>query len=136
MATTETAKPTDLSEKLKALEAARLQIEKQYGTGSLMKLGTKANAAGFDVIPSGSILLDEALGIGGYPRGRIIEMYGPESSGKTTLALQAIAEAQKLGGIAAFIDAEHALDPQYAKNLGVNIDDLWVSQPDTGEQAL
>lgn len=136
MATTETAKPTDMSEKLKALEAARLQIEKQYGTGSLMKLGTKANAAGFDVIPSGSILLDEALGIGGYPRGRIIEMYGPESSGKTTLALQAIAEAQKLGGIAAFIDAEHALDPQYAKNLGVNIDDLWVSQPDTGEQAL
>jgi recombination protein RecA len=136
MATTETAKPTDVSEKLKALEAARLQIEKQYGTGSLMKLGTKANAAGFDVIPSGSILLDEALGIGGYPRGRIIEMYGPESSGKTTLALQAVAEAQKLGGIAAFIDAEHALDPQYAKNLGVNIDDLWVSQPDTGEQAL
>ena len=125
-----------MSEKLKALEAARLQIEKQYGQGSLMKLGTKANAAGFDVIPSGSILLDEALGIGGYPRGRIIEMYGPESSGKTTLALQAIAEAQKLGGIAAFIDAEHALDPQYAKNLGVNIDDLWVSQPDTGEQAL
>jgi recombination protein RecA len=136
MATTETAQPADRSEKLKALEAAKLQIEKQYGTGSLMKLGTKANAAGFDVIPSGSILLDEALGIGGYPRGRIIEMYGPESSGKTTLALQAIAEAQKLGGIAAFIDAEHALDPQYAKNLGVNIDDLWVSQPDTGEQAL
>jgi recombination protein RecA len=136
MATTETAKPTDLSEKLKALEAAKLQIEKQYGAGSLMKLGTNADAAGYDVIPSGSILLDEALGIGGYPRGRVIEMYGPESSGKTTLALQAIAEAQKLGGIAAFIDAEHALDPQYAKNLGVNIDDLWVSQPDTGEQAL
>ena len=136
MATTETSKPTDLSEKLKALEAAKLQIEKQYGTGSLMKLGTSADAAGYDVIPSGSILLDEALGIGGYPRGRVIEMYGPESSGKTTLALQAIAEAQKLGGIAAFIDAEHALDPQYAKNLGVNIDDLWVSQPDTGEQAL
>ena len=136
MATTETAKPTDLSEKLKALEAAKLQIEKQYGSGSLMKLGTNADAAGYDVIPSGSILLDEALGIGGYPRGRVIEMYGPESSGKTTLALQAIAEAQKLGGIAAFIDAEHALDPQYAKNLGVNIDDLWVSQPDTGEQAL
>ncbi len=124
------------SEKLKALEAARLQIEKQFGKGSLMKLGTKANTAGIDVIPSGSILLDEALGIGGYPRGRIIEMYGPESSGKTTLALHAIAEAQKLGGIAAFIDAEHALDPQYAKNLGVNIDELWVSQPDTGEQAL
>ncbi|QTQ11330.1 recombinase RecA [Treponema parvum] len=124
------------SEKMKALEAARLQIEKQFGQGSLMKLGTKANTAGIDVIPSGSILLDEALGIGGYPRGRIIEMFGPESSGKTTLALHAIAEAQKLGGIAAFIDAEHALDPQYAKALGVNIDELWVSQPDTGEQAL
>ncbi len=128
--------PSDMEEKLRALEAARLQIEKQYGQGSLMKLGTHADVAGIDVIPSGSILLDEALGIGGYPRGRIIEMFGPESSGKTTLALHAIAEAQKLGGIAAFIDAEHALDPVYAKNLGVNIDDLWVSQPDTGEQAL
>ncbi|MGI0530174.1 recombinase RecA [Treponema socranskii] len=136
MATAAVNQPADKSEKLKALEAARLQIEKQYGAGSLMKLGTKADTAGFDVVPSGSILLDEALGIGGYPRGRIIEMYGPESSGKTTLALHAIAEAQKLGGIAAFIDAEHALDPQYAKSLGVNIDDLWVSQPDTGEQAL
>ncbi|QQO11408.1 recombinase RecA [Breznakiella homolactica] len=123
-------------EKEKALEAARLQIEKQFGSGSLMKLGTHINAAGIETIPSGSILLDEALGIGGYPRGRIIEIYGPESSGKTTLALHAIAEAQKLGGIAAFVDAEHALDPVYAKNLGVNIDDLWVSQPDTGEQAL
>ncbi len=123
-------------EKEKALEAARLQIEKQFGSGSLMKLGAHANAAGIEVIPSGSILLDEALGIGGYPRGRIIEIYGPESSGKTTLALHAIAEAQKLGGIAAFVDAEHALDPVYAKGLGVNIDDLWVSQPDTGEQAL
>ena len=132
----ETNTPADMSEKLKALEAARLQIEKQFGTGSLMKLGTSTDVSGLDVIPSGSILLDEALGIGGYPRGRIIEMYGPESSGKTTLALHAIAEAQKLGGIAAFIDAEHALDPVYAKNLGVNIDDLWVSQPDTGEQAL
>lgn len=129
-------KQADTSEKLKALEAARLQIEKQFGQGSLMKLGTHANSAGIDVIPSGSIMLDEALGIGGYPRGRIIEMYGPESSGKTTLALHAIAEAQKMGGIAAFVDAEHALDPQYAKNLGVNIDELWVSQPDTGEQAL
>jgi recombination protein RecA len=136
MATIEMEKPSDMTEKLRALEAARLQIEKQYGTGSLMKLGAHVNAAGVDVIPSGSILLDEAIGIGGYPRGRIIEMYGPESSGKTTLALHAIAEAQKLGGIAAFIDAEHALDPQYAKNLGVNIDDLWISQPDTGEQAL
>lgn len=126
----------DRAEKEKALEAARLQIEKQYGQGSLMKLGTQSNTAGIDVVPSGSIMLDEALGIGGYPRGRIIEMYGPESSGKTTLALHAIAEAQKLGGIAAFVDAEHALDPVYAKNLGVNIDDLWVSQPDSGEQAL
>ncbi len=132
----ETTTPADMSEKMKALEAARLQIEKQFGQGSLMKLGTRTDAAGIDVIPSGSILLDEALGIGGYPRGRIIEMYGPESSGKTTLALHAIAEAQKAGGIAAFVDAEHALDPVYAKNLGVDIDNLWVSQPDTGEQAL
>lgn len=132
----ETTTPADMSEKMKALEAARLQIEKQFGQGSLMKLGTRTDAAGIDVIPSGSILLDEALGIGGYPRGRIIEIYGPESSGKTTLALHAIAEAQKAGGIAAFVDAEHALDPVYAKNLGVDIDNLWVSQPDTGEQAL
>ena len=128
--------PADMSEKMKALEAARLQIEKQFGSGSLMKLGTSTDASGVEVVPSGSILLDEALGVGGYPKGRIIEMYGPESSGKTTLALHAIAEAQKMGGIAAFIDAEHALDPVYAKNLGVNIDELWVSQPDTGEQAL
>ncbi|MDR2470595.1 MAG: recombinase RecA [Treponema sp.] len=128
--------PGTLEEKKKALEAARLQIEKQYGAGSLMQLGTHNAAAGIEVVPSGSILLDEALGIGGYPRGRIIEIYGPESGGKTTMALHAIAEAQKLGGIAAFIDAEHALDPVYAKNLGVNIDDLWISQPDTGEQAL
>ena len=126
----------DTSEKMKALEAARLQIEKQFGQGAIMKLGDKANAAGIEVIPSGSILLDEALGIGGYPKGRVIEMYGPESSGKTTLALHAIAESQKLGGVAAFVDAEHALDPVYAKNLGVNIDELWVCQPDTGEQAL
>lgn len=132
----ETNQPTDMPEKLKALEAARIQIEKQFGAGALMKLGTQPDSQGVDVIPSGSILLDEALGVGGYPRGRIIEMYGPESSGKTTLALHAIAEAQKLGGIAAFVDAEHALDPVYAKNLGVNIDELWVSQPDTGEQAL
>jgi recombination protein RecA len=123
-------------EKEKALEAARLQIEKQFGSGSLMKLGAHTSAAGIETIPSGSILLDEALGIGGYPRGRIIEIYGPESSGKTTLALHVIAEAQKLGGIAAFVDAEHALDPVYAQNLGVNINDLWISQPDTGEQAL
>jgi recombination protein RecA len=123
-------------EKAKALEAARLQIEKQFGAGSLIKLGSHENASGIEVVPSGSILLDEALGIGGYPRGRIIEIFGPESSGKTTLALHAIAEAQKLGGTAAFVDAEHALDPVYAKNLGVNIDELWVSQPDNGEQAM
>ena len=122
-------------EKAKALEAARLQIEKQFGAGSLIKLGTHG-AAGIEVVPSGSILLDEALGIGGYPRGRIIEIFGPESSGKTTLALHVIAEAQKLGGNAAFVDAEHALDPVYAKNLGVNTDELWVSQPDNGEQAM
>jgi recombination protein RecA len=123
-------------EKEKALEAARLQIEKQFGAGSLVKLGAQANAAGIETIPSGAIILDEALGIGGYPRGRIIEIFGAESSGKTTLALHAIAEAQKLGGVAAFVDAEHALDPVYAKNLGVNIDGLWISQPDSGEQAL
>ena len=128
--------PGDIGDKMQALEAARLQIEKQFGQGSIMKLGTVTDTAGVDVIPSGAITLDEALGIGGYPRGRIIEVYGPESSGKTTLALHAIAEAQKKGGTAAFVDAEHALDPVYAKNLGVNIDDLWVSQPDTGEQAL
>lgn len=134
--TNEMPATSDMQGKLQALEAARLQIEKQFGQGSLMKLGTSSHTAGIDVIPSGSILLDEALGIGGYPRGRVIEVYGPESSGKTTLTLHAIAEAQKMGGIAAFIDAEHALDPAYAKNLGVNIDELWVSQPDTGEQAL
>ena len=126
----------DTAEKMKALEAAKLQIEKQFGQGAIMKLGDKADVSGIEVIPSGSIILDEALGIGGYPKGRIIEMYGPESSGKTTLAFHAIAEAQKMGGVAAFVDAEHALDPVYAKNLGVNIDELWVSQPDTGEQAL
>jgi len=134
--TNETSVSTENEEKLKALEVARLQIEKQFGKGAIMKLGDKADVTGIDVVPSGSILLDEALGIGGYPKGRVIEMYGPESSGKTTLALHAIAEAQKLGGIAAFIDAEHALDPVYAKNLGVNIDQLWLAQPDTGEQAL
>ncbi|MDR2659703.1 MAG: recombinase RecA [Spirochaetaceae bacterium] len=125
-----------LEDKHKALEAVRLQIEKQFGAGSLIKLGTHANAAGVETIPTGSILLDEALGIGGYPRGRIIEIFGPESSGKTTLALHAVAEAQKMGGICAFIDAEHALDPIYARNLGVDIDNLEVSQPDSGEQAL
>jgi recombination protein RecA len=125
-----------LEDKQKALEAVRLQIEKDFGSGSLIKLGTHTSAAGIETIPTGAILLDEALGIGGYPRGRIIEIYGPESSGKTTLALHAVAEAQKLGGICAFIDAEHALDPIYAKNLGVDIDNLEVSQPDSGEQAL
>jgi recombination protein RecA len=123
-------------EKARALEAARLAIEKQFGKGSLMKLGETAPRTDVDVIPSGSILLDAALGVGGYPKGRVVEIYGPESSGKTTLALHAIAETQKMGGIAAFVDAEHALDPVYAKNLGVNVDELWVSQPDTGEQAL
>jgi recombination protein RecA len=125
-----------VEEKLRALEAARLQIEKQFGKGSLMKLGESPAGVDVDVIPSGSILLDAALGVGGYPKGRVVEIYGPESSGKTTIALHAIAEAQKRGGIAAFVDAEHALDPVYAKNLGVNVDELWVSQPDTGEQAL
>jgi recombination protein RecA len=123
-------------EKSKALEAARLQIEKQFGKGALIRMGDGPIGQGLEIIPSGSILLDEALGIGGYPKGRIIEIFGPESSGKTTLALHAIAQSQANGGVAAFIDAEHALDPLYAKNLGVNIDELWVSQPDTGEQAL
>ncbi|MBQ4280930.1 MAG: recombinase RecA, partial [Spirochaetales bacterium] len=124
------------NQKLAALEAARAQIDKEFGKGSLMRLGDNPVAANVEVIPSGSILLDEALGVGGYPRGRVIEIYGPESSGKTTLALHAVAEAQKAGGIAAFIDAEHALDPTYAKKLGVNTDELWISQPDSGEQAL
>ncbi len=130
------ANPGNLEEKNKALEAARLQIEKQFGKGSLMKLNGDGRDTSIRVIPSGSVLLDSALGVGGYPRGRVIEIYGPESSGKTTLALHAIAEAQKQGGIAAFVDAEHALDPVYARSLGVNTDELWVSQPDTGEQAL
>ena len=124
------------TEKMKALDAVLLQIEKQYGKGSIMRLGEEAGHTEIEVIPSGCLTLDLALGIGGFPRGRIIEIYGPESSGKTTVALHAIAEAQKMGGVAAFIDAEHALDPVYAKKLGVNLDDLYVSQPDTGEQAL
>ncbi len=122
-------------EKLKALEEAFKAIEKQYGKGSIMKLGDKIYTE-MEVIPSGSISLDIALGVGGYPKGRIVEIFGPESSGKTTFALHAIAQAQKAGGIAAFIDAEHALDPKYAKALGVDIDNLVLSQPDTGEQAL
>lgn len=126
----------DKSQKMQALESARLQLDKEFGKGSLMKLGDSSDIQNIDTIPSGSIMLDEALGVGGYPRGRIIEIFGPESSGKTTLALHAIAESQKLGGIAAFVDAEHALDPGYAKKLGVNTDELWISQPDSGEQAL
>ncbi len=118
-----------------ALNEALKKIEKDYGKGSVMKLGEKSNEQ-IDVIPSGSITLDKALGVGGYPKGRIIEIYGPESSGKTTFALHAIANAQKAGGFAAFIDAEHALDPVYAKALGVDIDNLVLSQPDSGEQAL
>ena len=124
------------TEKMRALDAVLLQIEKQYGKGSIMRLGDEAGSTEIDVIPTGCLALDIALGIGGLPRGRIIEIYGPESSGKTTVALHAIAEAQKMGGVAAFIDAEHALDPIYAKKLGVNLEDLYVSQPDTGEQAL
>ncbi|QMS85638.1 recombinase RecA [Candidatus Xianfuyuplasma coldseepsis] len=120
----------------KALETAIKEIEKQHGKGSVMVLGDEQLIQGIEVISSGSILLDKALGIGGYPKGRIIEVFGPESSGKTTFALHAIAEAQKAGGYAAFIDAEHALDPTYAKALGVDIDNLILSQPDTGEQAL
>ena len=118
-----------------ALDDAISQIEKKFGKGSVMRLGDRT-AVDVDVIPSGSLTLDKALGIGGYPKGRIIEIYGPESSGKTTLTLHAIAQAQKQGGKAAFIDAEHAIDPVYAKNLGVDIDELILSQPDSGEQAL
>src|SRR5450756_1653147 len=119
----------------KALEAALSQIDRQFGKGSIMRLGDEGRAP-VEVIPTGSIALDVALGIGGLPRGRVVEIYGPESSGKTTLALHAVANAQRAGGIAAFIDAEHALDPEYAKKLGVDTDNLLVSQPDTGEQAL
>jgi recombination protein RecA len=135
-ATTVMVRHEDQEGKQQAIEAARIHIEKQFGKGSIMKLGEEKLDINIDSIPSGSILLDEALGVGGYPKGRIVEIYGPESSGKTTLALHAIAESQKQGGIAAFIDAEHALDPGYARKLGVNIDELWISQPDTGEQAL
>ncbi|WP_037372251.1 recombinase RecA [Anaerovorax odorimutans] len=123
-------------EKEKALEAAMLQIQKQFGKGAIMKLGDEGAKLNIDAIPTGAVSLDIATGIGGIPRGRIVEIYGPESSGKTTLTLHIIAEAQKMGGKAAFIDAEHALDPEYAKNLGVEVEELLVSQPDTGEQAL
>ena len=121
-------------DKLRALDAALGQIEKQYGKGAVMKLGDSAANMNVETIPTGSLSLDIALGLGGVPKGRIIEVYGPESSGKTTLAIHAIAEAQKAGGIAAFIDAEHAFDRFYASKLGVNIDDLYISQPDNGEQ--
>ena len=124
-----------MEDKLKALQAAMSKIEKDYGKGSIMKLGDE-HIDNVEVIPTGSISLNAALGVGGYPKGRIIEIYGPESSGKTTLAIHAIAEAQKAGGIAAFIDAEHAFDRFYAEKLGVDVDNLWISQPDTGEQAL
>ena len=123
-------------DKLKALDAVLAQIEKAYGKGAIMKLGKDAGNTDIEVIPTGCLSLDLALGIGGLPRGRMVEIYGPESSGKTTVALHAVAQAQKLGGIAAFVDAEHALDPVYAKKLGVDLDELYVSQPDTGEQAL
>ncbi|PKM81813.1 MAG: recombinase RecA [Firmicutes bacterium HGW-Firmicutes-14] len=125
-----------MSDKTKALEMALHQIEKQFGKGSIMKLGEAAAKMNVDVIPTGALSIDIALGVGGIPRGRVVEIYGPESSGKTTVALHIVAEAQKLGGTAAFIDAEHALDPVYARKLGVDIDNLLVSQPDTGEQAL
>src|SRR5499425_2391033 len=123
-------------EKAKLLEAAISQIEKSYGKGSIMRLGSKDVLVPVSVIPSGCLSIDAALGVGGFPRGRVIEIYGPESGGKTTLTLQVIAEAQKLGGQAAFIDAEHALDPAYARKLGVDVDNLLVAQPDNGEQAL
>ena len=123
-------------EKMKALDAALSQIEKQYGKGTVMRLGDPSAKMNVETIPTGSLSLDIALGLGGIPKGRIIEIYGPESSGKTTVTLHMIAEVQKRGGIAGFIDAEHALDPVYAKNIGVNIDDLYISQPDNGEQAM
>ncbi len=129
------AQNSAMSEKLKALQAAMSKIEKDFGKGSIMKLGDE-KIDNVEVIPTGSLSLNAALGVGGYPKGRIIEIFGPESSGKTTLAIHAIAEAQKAGGIAAFIDAEHAFDRFYAASLGVDVDNLWISQPDTGEQAL
>src|SRR5687768_13378134 len=123
-------------DKTKALDAALSQIERNFGKGSIMRLGKNNKSMDVETIPSGSLGLDIALGVGGLPRGRVVEIYGPESSGKTTLALHTVAEAQKKGGICAFVDAEHALDPVYARKLGVNVDDLLISQPDTGEQAL
>ena len=130
------AKETTREEKLKALDVAIMQIEKQYGKGSVMKLGDSAADMSVETIPTGALSLDIALGIGGIPKGRVVEIYGPESSGKTTVALHMVSEVQKRGGIAGFIDAEHALDPTYAKNIGVDVDNLYISQPDNGEQAL
>ena len=135
MAKKEDAAQDPKADKMKALQAAMAKIEKDFGKGSIMRMGDE-HVEPVDVIPTGSIGLNAALGVGGYPRGRIIEIYGPESSGKTTLAIHAIAEAQKMGGVAAFIDAEHAFDRFYAQKLGVDVDNLWISQPDTGEQAL
>ncbi len=129
------ATPTDIAARQRAIDAALSQMDKQFGKGSVLRLGSR-NVLPVVVVPTGSISLDAALGVGGFPRGRVIEVFGPESSGKTTLALQVIAQAQKVGGTAAFIDAEHALDPAYARNLGVDVDNLLVSQPDYGEQAL
>ena len=129
-------KKMEKEDKMKALDAALSQIEKQYGKGTVMRLGDPSAKMNVETIPTGSLSLDIALGLGGIPKGRIIEIYGPESSGKTTVTLHMIAEVQKRGGIAGFIDAEHALDPVYAKNIGVNIDDLYISQPDNGEQAM
>ena len=130
------SKEVTKEDKQKALEAAIKQIERDFGQGAVMKLGDSARNKAIEVIPTGSLSLDYALGVGGVPKGRVIEIYGPESSGKTTLALHVVAEAQKMGGVAGFIDAEHALDPVYAKNIGVDIDNLYISQPDNGEQAL
>lgn len=130
------AKQDNNNARFKALEDTLSRIHKQYGSGAIMRLGDASANMNIDTISTGSLSLDMATGVGGVPRGRVVEIYGPESSGKTTLTLHIVAEAQKAGGIAAFIDAEHALDPVYARNLGVNIDDLLVSQPDTGEQAL
>ena len=135
MAKEDTSTTSAAEGKLKALQAAMSKIEKDFGKGSIMRMGDE-QIENVEVIPTGSVALDTALGVGGYPRGRIIEIYGPESSGKTTLAIHAIAEAQKQGGIAAFIDAEHAFDRFYAEKLGVDVDNLWISQPDNGEQAL
>ena len=132
----ETKQKEKIMEKDKALDAAVAQIERAFGKGSIMRLGQQENAVDMPAISTGSLGLDLALGIGGLPKGRIVEIYGPESSGKTTLALHVVAEAQKQGGTCAYVDAEHALDPIYAKKLGVKIDDLLISQPDTGEQAL